>query len=226
MKRNYTNFDLHLDALLEDIYPQPADKGHLQWTKEAIAIFIPSMKEDANSVLDVGCGQGVAKIIFEEVYGWEWSGVTLGKEDLDVIRANKFGGVYEEDMSFLPFADESFDCVYARHVLEHSPFPLISLMEWARVSRKYLILVAPAPDYWGVKGKNHYAVLYRDQLGWLLARAGWKVVHDFKLTTHDPTFYENVEGDWKKWATDEKGTHPALDVEYRLFCTKKEQQLE
>jgi len=46
----------------------------------------------------------------------------------------------------LPFPDEAFDFVLASHVLEHIPDPIAALKEWARVSRRYIVLVVPHRD--------------------------------------------------------------------------------
>jgi hypothetical protein len=49
-------------------------------------------------------------------------------------------------------------------------------MEWERVSKYWLGLVLPAPEWYGVKGINHYSVMHHEQIENLLARAGWKVL--------------------------------------------------
>jgi SAM-dependent methyltransferase len=46
----------------------------------------------------------------------------------------------------LPLEDKSFDFVLASHVIEHIPDPIAALKEWARVARKYIVLVVPHRD--------------------------------------------------------------------------------
>jgi SAM-dependent methyltransferase len=46
----------------------------------------------------------------------------------------------------LPLADDSADFVIASHVIEHIPDPIAALKEWARVSRRYIVLVVPHRD--------------------------------------------------------------------------------
>jgi SAM-dependent methyltransferase len=43
----------------------------------------------------------------------------------------------------LPFADCSFDFVFSSHVIEHFPDPIKALLEWVRVSRRYVVAVVP-----------------------------------------------------------------------------------
>lgn len=46
----------------------------------------------------------------------------------------------------LPFADNSYDFVFASHVIEHFPDPLRALAEWVRVARRYVVVVVPHRD--------------------------------------------------------------------------------
>jgi SAM-dependent methyltransferase len=46
----------------------------------------------------------------------------------------------------LPVDDDSFDFVFASHVIEHIPDPIAALEEWRRVARKYVVLVVPHRD--------------------------------------------------------------------------------
>jgi SAM-dependent methyltransferase len=46
----------------------------------------------------------------------------------------------------LPFGDSSHDFVFSSHVIEHFPDPLKALFEWARVARRYVIVIAPHRD--------------------------------------------------------------------------------
>jgi SAM-dependent methyltransferase len=46
----------------------------------------------------------------------------------------------------LPFGDDSYDFVFASHVIEHFPDPARALHEWRRVARRYVVVVAPHRD--------------------------------------------------------------------------------
>lgn len=46
----------------------------------------------------------------------------------------------------LPFEDDSQDFVFSSHVIEHIPDPIGALLEWQRVARRYVVVVAPHRD--------------------------------------------------------------------------------
>jgi SAM-dependent methyltransferase len=170
--RNFENVNRYLDELLLDIYPQPPDEGHTKMAQEVMQRWIANLI-GCKSVLDVGCGQAFLQPDFEKLE-IEYIGVTLG-EDYKVALKKGYN-VYRQDFSFLDFPDKSFDLVWARHSLEHSFSPLISLMEWHRVARSWLCLIAPTPEYWGWAGRNHISIAPQEQLEFLLARAGWGII--------------------------------------------------
>lgn len=98
------------------------------------------------------------------------SGVEIGGSahndyGLDVINVDRWGGedtVYKAEElrragatravdvvargDELPFADGSYDFVFASHVIEHFPDPVGALREWVRVARRYVLLVVPHRD--------------------------------------------------------------------------------
>jgi len=46
----------------------------------------------------------------------------------------------------LPFEDDSQDFVFSSHVIEHIADPIGALLEWQRVARRYVVVVAPHRD--------------------------------------------------------------------------------
>ena len=166
--RDYTYIDKYYDELLGDVYAQPTDSGHTKLSNEVIREWIFPLH--ISSVLDVGAGEGDAQILLEQK-GIGYTGIAIGE---DVVKGKKAGhNLVEGDFNFLSYT--GFDLVLSRHSLEHSPFPLITLMEWHRVSNHYLCLVLPNPLHYTYVGRNHYSVMEAHQAGWLLRRAGWKV---------------------------------------------------
>jgi SAM-dependent methyltransferase len=208
--RDYLHFDAYLNSLGRDIYEQPSDEGHSNWARKAIGQF-GHMFEGCQNVLDVGCGTGFCEP-FWTALGIGWTGVTLGH---DANAAKLLGKhVLERDMTFLGVQAGSYDIVFARHVLEHSPFPLLTMMEWRRVARKYLLLIAPAPEHWGHRGRNHYSMLEKDHLLWLAARAGWRLCGAETMTNHSPEYLDSMT---KIMRHEALRIRPALEVEWRLL---------
>jgi SAM-dependent methyltransferase len=192
--RDYKNVDKHITALIGDIYPQPPDEGHKALANKTIDRWMSSLTGNL-SILDVGAGQGFCQPMFER-WGVKYTGVALGE---DVVAAQKAGyNVKKMDFNFLEYEDDSFDMIFSRHSLEHSWSPLISLMEWYRVSRSWLGIVVPAPEHFTYAGRNHYYVFNRPQYDNLLQQAGWNMI-------------------WEHTESNERG----IAMEYQLFCEKK-----
>jgi SAM-dependent methyltransferase len=187
--RDYQQIERYLNSLLGDIYPQPPDPGH-QVMLEGITDKWLSVLSGLNSILDVGCGQGQAFPVLRK-YAKTVEGVTLGT---DAAVCNQKGyPVNTSDMTFLPYSDERFNLIFARHVLEHSPMPLLTLMEWYRVAKQWLLLVLPDPDHYTYTGRNHYYVLNRQQIDNLLGVSGWHPIwRDDEETTEIRLFCEKV----------------------------------
>lgn len=182
--RDYKRFDEYLNNLSKDVYAQPPDRGHTDFAKAFLGWSFDILMY-GGSVLDVGCGQGFCSPMFEKK-GFAWTGATIGD---DYHICSKAGlNVQNWDMTFLPVPDGHYDVIFARHVLEHSPFPILTLMEWKRVMRKHLMLVLPSPDYWGFGGLNHYSVLTKEQWWHQFDRAGLRIIHEAELRTNHSVF--------------------------------------
>jgi SAM-dependent methyltransferase len=192
-KRDYIFIDRYLDELAQDVYPQPPDIEHTKQAKAVIDKWIPDL--DVTNVLDVGCGEGFCQPFFEE-YKILYLGICLGE---DVEKAAKaYRAVVPMDFHFIGYKDIRYDLIFARHALEHSPMPILALMEWHRVAKKYLILVLPKPKFWLFVGRNHYSVVTGSQARFLLHRSGWEIVE------------EDFEHEW----------------EYRFLCKKVVRQFD
>lgn len=179
--RNYTNIDKYLDHLLADVYPQPQDSGHTELAQEVIDLWM-SRLPDVHSVLDVGCGEGFCQPMFER---WQakYTGVALGQDVVMALGQDR--NVLRMDFNFLEFYDKSFDLVFSRHSLEHSPMPILTLMEWSRVSKGFLGVVLPAPEHYTFEGLNHYSVMSVPQFYAIAERANWHPIWtDIKEVAH------------------------------------------
>ncbi len=105
-----------------------------------------------DSVLDVGCGEGVlteqwARRLGErEVVGLDLPDPKLEADWRTRARPNlRFVPGRAEE---LPFADDEFDLVTAIETLEHVPDPDRTLAEMARVTRSHLLVSVPREPLW------------------------------------------------------------------------------
>ncbi|HHV72321.1 MAG TPA: class I SAM-dependent methyltransferase [Clostridia bacterium] len=96
------------------------------------------------SILDVGCGDGVitnrlAKI-FPRVVGVDLSASALKQVKAETVRAGA---------DRLPFSDNSFDLVLLSEVIEHLPVSIYEncLREGARVAKEYIVVTVPYREY-------------------------------------------------------------------------------
>lgn len=204
-KQQLGQFFRHINKLRKDIYEQPSDDGHLAWARDAIRKMTP-LDVRGRRVLDIGCASG-----FCEQFFVKWFGMTYTGQDYFIDGS---------DFSFLPYDDNEFDLVFARHVLEHSPMPLLTLMEWHRVSKQYALIILPAPEYWMVYGKNHYYVLPKENWWNLFDVTGWKVVQEQDFLTSDELFMKHLMPE-KKNREDAVWQGPPKIVEFRYLLEKK-----
>ena len=104
------------------------------------------------SVLDVGCGEGVLTEQWAQALGTR-PVVGLDLEDAK-LRA-EWERRRRPNLSFrttaaekLPFADDEFDLAAAIEVLEHVPDPETTVAEMARVARGHLLVSVPHEPLW------------------------------------------------------------------------------
>jgi 2-polyprenyl-3-methyl-5-hydroxy-6-metoxy-1,4-benzoquinol methylase len=105
-----------------------------------------------DSVLDVGCGEGVLTQRWARELG-DRRVVGIDLEDPALQR--EWEGRREPNLEYrimkaerLPFADSEFDLVAAIEVLEHVPDPEHTVAEMARVARRHLLVSVPREPLW------------------------------------------------------------------------------
>ncbi|MGN6188951.1 MAG: class I SAM-dependent methyltransferase [Conexibacter sp.] len=104
------------------------------------------------SVLDVGCGEGVLTHQWATQLGEKRIvGIDLDDEKLKAEWATRqrpnleYRTMLAENM---PFADGEFDMASAIEVLEHVPDPEHTVAEMARVARRHLLVSVPREPLW------------------------------------------------------------------------------
>jgi SAM-dependent methyltransferase len=168
-----------LRMIASQTYPESPSLVHSQITRQAITRLGELVSFQHNGrILDVGCGQGPALSLFQEL-GLLPVGITINEEDLAVCRRDGFN-VINMDQSFLDFSAGSFDLIWARHVVEHSIFPLFTLTGFNRVLKEggVLYLEVPAPDTacHHERNPNHYSMLPKSSWISLLQRSGFQLI--------------------------------------------------
>jgi SAM-dependent methyltransferase len=171
---------------------------HDTLTKQVVTQYIDplNLPKDAK-IMDLGCGPGYFLNAMRERGYTDLVGVTLSPGDIKICEDNGHK-IAKYDLSFLPqkdgYYDESVDFIFLRHALEHSPYPIFSLMEYNRVLKQgsKMYIEVPAPDCerkheWNA---NHYSILGEQQLAALLVRTGFDIVKfeklDFDIGGKDP----------------------------------------
>jgi SAM-dependent methyltransferase len=187
------------------IYDEGDSQFHRQLTKQVVETYVDplNLPKDAH-IIDLGCGPGY---FLDEMKDREYTnthGVTLSPGDIAICEG-KGHDIKKYDLSFLPqkdgYYDESVDFIFLRHALEHSPYPIFSLMEYNRVlkqgSKIYIEVPAPDGDRKHEYNLNHYSILGHNQLAALLQRTGFDIDSfnnlEFELNVPNPEDPENKQ---------------------------------
>jgi SAM-dependent methyltransferase len=112
-----------------------------------IADLLGESGSRVESVLEVGCGTGAVLARLSSIgVGRQFTGIdvvdpTTNLESNGAAVSDFRWSAY--DGTTVPYADGTFDLVYASHVLEHVPEPRAFLRELARVSRQFVFVEVP-----------------------------------------------------------------------------------
>jgi cyclopropane fatty-acyl-phospholipid synthase-like methyltransferase len=165
------------------IYDEGASPMHESLTKEIITKYIDplNLAKDAK-ILDLGCGPGYFLDGMKERGYTDTVGVTLSPGDIKICE-DKGHTIKKYDLSFLPqrdgYFDESVDFIFLRHALEHSPYPIFSIVEYNRIlkqgAKMYIEVPAPDCERKHEYNLNHYSILGSNQLVALLTRCGFNI---------------------------------------------------
>lgn len=165
------------------IYDEGDSNMHQGLTKQVVEKYVDPLNLPKDAViLDLGSGPGYFLDQMKERGYTNLTGVTLSPGDIKLCE-DKGHKIKKYDLTFLPqkdgYHDESVDFIFLRHALEHSPYPIFSLMEYNRIlkqnSRMYIEVPAPDCDRKHEYNANHYSILGEHQLVALLLRCGFKI---------------------------------------------------
>ena len=185
------------------------DEGDSQFHKELTTQVVNTYFDPLNiakeaKILDLGCGPGYFLDEMKFRGYTNVTGVTLSPGDIKICE-DKGHKIAKYDLSFIPqkdgYHDESVDFIFLRHALEHSPYPIFSLMEYNRILKQgsKIYIEVPAPDCerkheWNL---NHYSILGEQQLLALLQRTGFDV-NVFNSIEFDLGVKDTPDGEVKK----------------------------
>ena len=111
------------------------------------------VRADPQSLLDVGCGEGVLVHQWAERLGESTRvvGIDLEEESIQAGWAQRTAPNLEYRVmpaESLPFAQDEFDLATAIEVLEHVPDPEHTLSEMARCAQRHLLVSVPREPLW------------------------------------------------------------------------------
>ena len=165
------------------IYDEGTSPMHENLTKQIADKYVGplDLAKDAK-ILDLGCGPGYFLDWLKANEFTNYLGVSLSPGDIKLCE-EKGHTIKKYDMSFLPqregYYDESVDFIFLRHALEHSPYPIFTIMEYNRVlkqgSKMYIEVPAPDCERKHEYNLNHYSILGENQLVSLLTRCGFNI---------------------------------------------------
>lgn len=165
------------------IYDEGEAQFHQQLTTQMVESYIDPMDLPKDAlIMDMGCGVGYFLDEMKTRGYTNTVGVSLSPADIKAAK-DKGHTVKEYDMSFIPqvdgFYDETVDFMFCRHSLEHSPYPILTLVEYNRLlklkSKIYIEVPAPECDRKHEYNLNHYSILGESQWNALLIRTGFAV---------------------------------------------------
>ena len=109
-------------------------------------------KAAPDSILDVGCGEGVLTEQWADKLGsGRIVGIDLDDPKLKAEWDKRRRGNLEyrvEDATNLSYADNEFDMATAIEVLEHVPDPERTVSEMARVAKRWVLVSVPREPLW------------------------------------------------------------------------------
>lgn len=180
---------LYTEWLYTHVYSEGESPFHKTLTERFVDQYIEPLNLAKDALIyDLGCGPGYFLDKMKEKGYTNLVGVTLSPDDKHACEKNGHK-VEIKDLTFLHgIDDETVDLIWVRHALEHSPYPIFSLIEYNRVLKQgsKLYVEVPAPDCQRPHefNANHYSILGARMLVALLERTGF-TVDKFDTVTYE-----------------------------------------
>ena len=191
----------------DEFYERARDTGPRSiayWSSRFYAELVRRRTPRGARVLEIGCGLGGVLRHLEREYGThgvDLSSFALGRARSDLARST----LAVAEATELPFREQTFDAVLAKHVLEHIADPAIALAEIARVLRSpggLLVYGTPnadnplrpfkGNDWIGVRDPTHVSVLPPAKWLALTATSGFEIERAFSDGFWDVPYLRGV----------------------------------
>lgn len=148
---------------------------------------IERIPDDVENTLCIGVSDG-----YELLQIPNSTGLEINKSSLEKCEEKGFNVVYG-DMHEIPFDDKSFDLVYSRHSLEHSIATWIAMSEFARIAKKYILIVLPDQKLWG-NSDWHFLIPTLEQLQTMAKKLGFEIID---------TWHNDLSKEGMSWAVED-----------------------
>lgn len=168
--RDWTLADRLWDQCLAEQQPEPQTPHHSKAATDCLDMWLPKIEAAIDAVvpngrvvIDIGCGTGWLREYFGK-RDWLYYGVSL--QD----RADS-----QEDFHF---RTQPTQCplVFCRHVVEHSPMPILALTKLYEFTAPggWCIMITPDPR-WYARWPQHFSVMPRASWVGLIERTGFAI---------------------------------------------------
>ena len=170
----------YYDHALATIKDEGSDPVVSEVTKKVIDSFIVPLELDKDSkILDIGSGVGYFSDHMKQLGYTDITSTTLTNGDAKALE-QKGHQYIKTDINFIKQPDASYDFIFCRHALEHSPFPYFALLEYNRLLKESGTLYVEMPQPIGTRGvetwPQHYSVMGEVALQSIVDRSGFDIV--------------------------------------------------
>ena len=180
MKQEYKRFKQYMEMLHNTVYHEPETPDfHNKLIDELNRQVIdPMLIPFDTQILDIGCGSGYWMEKMREKGYDRLTGITYNDDDIAFCNEKKLH-VLKNDFTFTELPDSYAGFIFCRQALEHSPFPMLTLLEFNRLLKKdgkaYIEVPAPDMDRKHEENVNHFSILGAKMWRELYRRAGFHI---------------------------------------------------